>query len=68
MKRSTERILTTHAGSLPQPEDLGQMVSARNNGQPYDEETLSGRLRSAVAEVVWKQIDCGLDIVNDGAW
>ncbi len=66
MKRSTERILTTHAGSLPRPDDLGQMLIAKMNRQPYDEQAFAKRLRSAVAEVVQKQIDCGLDIVNDG--
>lgn len=66
MKRSTERILTTHAGSLPQPDDLKEMVVAKNNGRPYDQEALTRRVRSAVAEVVRKQIDCGLDIINDG--
>ncbi len=66
MKRSTERILTTHAGSLPQPDDLKQMLAAKNNGEPYDREAFARRVRSTVAEVVKKQIDCGLDIVNDG--
>ena len=66
MKRSTERILTTHAGILPQPDDLKEMVVAKNNGRPYDQEALTRRVRSAVAEVVRKQIECGLDIVNDG--
>ena len=66
MKRSTERILVTHAGSLPQPDDLGEMVVAKNNGQPYDQEAFARRVRSAVAEVVKKQVDCGLDIINDG--
>jgi 5-methyltetrahydropteroyltriglutamate--homocysteine methyltransferase len=66
MKRSTERILTTHAGSLPQPEELREMLAARNSGRPYDREALAGRVRSAVAEVVQRQIDCGLDIINDG--
>jgi len=66
IRRSTERILTTHAGSLPQPDDLKEMVVAKNNGQPYDQEVLARRVRSAVAEVVKKQLDCGLDIINDG--
>jgi len=66
MKRSSERILTTHAGSLPQPADLKAMIVAKNNGQPYDREVFAKRVRSAVAEVVRKQIDCGLDIINDG--
>ena len=61
MKRSTERILTTHAGSLPQPDDLKEMVVAKNNGRPYDQEALARRVRSAVAEAVRKQLECGLD-------
>ena len=66
MKRSTERILTTHAGSLARPDDLAEMLTAKNNGQPYDQEAFARRVRSAVAEVVQKQIDCGIDIINDG--
>ncbi len=66
MNRSSERILTTHAGSLPQPDDLREMLTAKNTGQPYDQAAFAKRVRSAVAEVVKKQIDCGLDVVNDG--
>src|SRR5918994_5155683 len=66
MKRSSERILTTHAGALPQPEDLKQMHTAKIGGQPLDEAAFAKRVRSAVAETVKKQIDCGLDIINDG--
>ena len=66
MKRSTERILVTHAGSLARPKDLMEMLLARNDGKPYDREALPERLRSAVAEVAQKQIECGVDIVNDG--
>ncbi len=66
MKRSTERILVTHAGSLARPKDLMEMLLARNDGKPYDREALPERLCSAVAEVAQKQIECGVDIVNDG--
>lgn len=66
MKRSTDRILTTHVGSLPRPDDVRAMVAARSWGQPYDAETLSQRLREAVAEIVRKQVECGIDVVNDG--
>jgi 5-methyltetrahydropteroyltriglutamate--homocysteine methyltransferase len=66
MKRSTERILVTHAGSLARPADLMNMLIARNEGKPYEREALAKRTQSAVAEVVQKQIDCGVDIVNDG--
>src|SRR5688572_23276320 len=66
MKFSTDRILTTHAGALPQPNDLKQMHIAKDNGRPLHEEALAQRVRSAVAEVVRKQIACGLDVINDG--
>ena len=64
--RSTDRIRTTHAGSLPRPDDLRAMVIARATGQACDEEALASRLRGAVADVVRKQLACGLDSVNDG--
>ncbi|HEX9445347.1 MAG TPA: cobalamin-independent methionine synthase II family protein [Candidatus Binatia bacterium] len=66
MKRSTDRILTTHAGSLPLPPDLKEMLVAKNNGRPYDQAALAVRVKSAVAEAVKKQLACGLDVINDG--
>ena len=66
MKRSSERILVTHVGSLARPPDLMEMLVARNEGKPYDSAALARRTRDAVAEVVQKQIECGVDIVNDG--
>ena len=66
MKRSTERILVTHAGSLARPPDLMEMLLAKNDGKPYDSAALARRTREAVAEVVRRQIECGVDIVNDG--
>ncbi len=66
MKRSTERILTTHTGSLPRPPDLLEMVLTRESGRPVDAQVLAARVRSAVAEVVRKQMDTGLDVVSDG--
>jgi 5-methyltetrahydropteroyltriglutamate--homocysteine methyltransferase len=66
MKRSTDRILTTHAGSLARPPDLLDMLRAKASDQPYDPEALAGRVRTAVAEVVRKQIDAGVDVVSDG--
>ena len=66
MKRSTDRILTMHAGSLPRPPDVREMVLAKAAGQPYDEQKLSERLRSAVAEIVQQQIASGIDSINDG--
>ncbi len=66
MKRSTERFLSTHTGSLPRPEDLVRMMYAREEGVPVDPPALAARVRSAVAEVVKKQADAGVDLVNDG--
>src|SRR5260221_823572 len=66
MTRSAGRILTTHAGALPRSDELRRMVLARAEGQPDDESALAARLKSEVAEVVRKQIACGIDSVNDG--
>src|SRR6185503_16719385 len=66
MKCSTDRILFTHVGSLARPKDLMEMLVARNDGKSYDGEALARRTREAVAQVVEKQIECGVDIVNDG--
>jgi 5-methyltetrahydropteroyltriglutamate--homocysteine methyltransferase len=66
MKRSTNRILVTHVGSLARPKDLMEMLLARNEGKPFDSSALARRTREAVAEVVEKQIECGVDIINDG--
>ena len=61
MKRSIDRILTTHVGSLPRPNDL---VELYRDDAP--ESKLLPRLRSAIADVVRRQSDCGIDVVNDG--
>src|SRR5437667_9328737 len=66
MKRSTERFLTTHTGSLPRPDDLVRMMYAREEGVPVNPEALAARVASAVEEVVRKQTDAGVDVVNDG--
>jgi 5-methyltetrahydropteroyltriglutamate--homocysteine methyltransferase len=66
MKRSTERFLTTHTGSLPRPDDLVRMMYAKEEGVPVDGAALGARVRAAVAEVVAKQVAAGVDLVNDG--
>jgi 5-methyltetrahydropteroyltriglutamate--homocysteine methyltransferase len=66
MARSSERILTTHTGSLPRPDDLIQIMWAKADGVPVDEQALSERVRAAVHQVVQRQADAGLDVVNDG--
>jgi 5-methyltetrahydropteroyltriglutamate--homocysteine methyltransferase len=66
MIRSTERFLTTHTGSLPRPDDLVRIMYAKEEGIPVDGAALAARIRSAVADVVRKQVELGIDIVNDG--
>jgi 5-methyltetrahydropteroyltriglutamate--homocysteine methyltransferase len=66
MRRSTERFLTTHTGSLPRPEDLVRTMFAKEEGVPVDLAALKTRVRSAVAAIVEKQAEIGIDIVNDG--
>src|SRR5579872_4020053 len=66
MTSSAGRILTTHAGSLPRSEALRDLVYARADGKPYDEQRLATDLREGVRDVVMRQLACGLDSVNDG--
>ena len=66
MKRSTERILTTHVGSLSRPDALVQVLTAKDRGQPYDREAYTRLVREAVADVVRRQTDAGVDVVTDG--
>jgi 5-methyltetrahydropteroyltriglutamate--homocysteine methyltransferase len=66
MKRSTERILTTHTGSLPRPPDLTAMLEALDGGGAFDEAAFEARVRRAVAEIVRRQVEAGVDVVNDG--
>ena len=66
MKRSTDRFLTTHTGSLPRPEDLIRMMYAKEEGVPVDAAALSQRVAAAVDEVVRKQAAAGVDVINDG--
>ncbi len=66
MKRSVDHFLTTHTGSLPRPDDLIRMMFAREEGVPVDRAALGARIRSAVAEIVRKQADAGIAVVNDG--
>jgi 5-methyltetrahydropteroyltriglutamate--homocysteine methyltransferase len=68
MQHSTRRILTTHAGSLPRPPDLLATLAAREAGQPVDEAARERRLPLAVKEVVEKQIELGIDVIDDGEY
>jgi 5-methyltetrahydropteroyltriglutamate--homocysteine methyltransferase len=66
MKRSTDRILTTHIGSLPRIPDLWTLVNAKDRGEPYDAALLATMLKEAVAALVKKQAEIGIDIPSDG--
>jgi 5-methyltetrahydropteroyltriglutamate--homocysteine methyltransferase len=66
MKTSTHRILTTHVGSLPRPESIKAILRARLSGQTIDEAELAARVREAVADVVRRQAEVGLDVISDG--
>ena len=66
MKLSTDRILTTHVGSLPRPDDLFELMLARQDGKSSNESAFAQRVRQAVADSVKQQVAAGLDVVSDG--
>jgi 5-methyltetrahydropteroyltriglutamate--homocysteine methyltransferase len=66
MKRSTDRILTTHVGSLARPVALLDILKERENGRPYDAAALDEQIRLAVLDRVRHQVDCGIDVITDG--
>ena len=66
MKRSTERILTTHVGSLPRPPALIQLAAKKQTNQPYNEQDYAEVLRGSVGGVVRTQAEIGIDVVDDG--
>ncbi|MBV8779589.1 MAG: cobalamin-independent methionine synthase II family protein [Alphaproteobacteria bacterium] len=66
MKTSTDRILTTHVGSLPRPPDLLARIEAREQGKPVDEAAFAAQLSAAVRDVVARQVAAGIDSVCDG--
>src|SRR3954462_2789914 len=66
MPRSTDGIVTTHGGSLPRPDDVVEMIWAGIEGEPTDAQALDQRLDGAVAEIVKRQHDAGIDVVSDG--
>ena len=66
MRHSTERILTTHVGSLIRPAPLLPFIRAKQNGQPYDEAGYQKCLADSVAEIVQRQKAAGIDVPSDG--
>ena len=66
MKTSTERILTTHVGSLPRPDNLIALLRKKDQGDPYDQLAFDQCVLAAVDEVVARQVAAKIDLVNDG--
>jgi 5-methyltetrahydropteroyltriglutamate--homocysteine methyltransferase len=66
MKTSTDRILTTHVGSLPRSEAVVALLEARENRAPFDAAAFDREMRQAVADIVTRQVELGIDIVSDG--
>ena len=66
LKRSDSRILTTHAGSLPRPGALVELQLAASRGEPVDPEALAREAAEATRRSVAKQLECGIDVGNDG--
>ena len=68
MKRSENRILVTHVGALPRPQELGSLVMTKTRGEAHDDVKLADWLRSAVGDVVAQQVDAGVDVISDGEY
>jgi 5-methyltetrahydropteroyltriglutamate--homocysteine methyltransferase len=66
IQQNTDRIQTTHIGSLPRPHHLLDLMKAKYGGQSYDRERYRNVVKDAIAESVRKQVECGIDIVTDG--
>jgi len=66
MKLSTDRILTTHVGSLPRPDDVATLLLQKEREEPYDADELDMLVRQGVADIVARQHDAGVDVVSDG--
>jgi 5-methyltetrahydropteroyltriglutamate--homocysteine methyltransferase len=66
MKQSTDRMLTTHVGSLPRPGHLAELLMLKDRGAPYDKDELEREVGQAVAAIVRRQSEAGIDIIDDG--
>ena len=66
MKRSTSRILTTHTGSLPRSPELQDLLRLREDQQSFDEASFQSSIRGAVSDIIDRQQNAGIDVVNDG--
>jgi len=63
---SSDRILTTHTGSIARPDDLIELMRAKENDRPYDADAFEARATAAVEDCVRRQVEAGLDVINDG--
>src|SRR6202051_4814238 len=66
MKLSTDRILTTHVGSLPRPKAVVDLMVAKDHGEKYDFAELNRMVHQTVADLVERQVQIGVDVVSDG--
>ena len=66
MNRSVDRILTTHVGSLPRSRALSDLLIRQERGETIDRAALEREGRAAVRHVVARQVECGVDVINDG--
>jgi 5-methyltetrahydropteroyltriglutamate--homocysteine methyltransferase len=66
MKLSSDRILTSHVGSLPRSQEVVDFLFAQDRGEPYDQAAFDAAMQQGVEEVVRKQAECGIDVVSDG--
>src|SRR5918995_4833603 len=66
MLRSTDRVLTTHTGSLPRPPELLALVQARMRGESVDQQLFDALTKASVAQIVRRQVDAGIDVIGDG--
>ena len=66
MRRSPDRILTTHTGSLPRPADLDQLIADRETGKDVDAAAFDSRVTEAVADIVASQLAAGVSVISDG--
>jgi 5-methyltetrahydropteroyltriglutamate--homocysteine methyltransferase len=66
MKLSTDRILTTHVGSLPRPKALAELLIKKDHGEAYDHAEMKRLVHQAVADIVARQVATGVDVVSDG--
>jgi 5-methyltetrahydropteroyltriglutamate--homocysteine methyltransferase len=66
MQRSEKRILTTHAGSLPRPAQLADMLARLSRHEPVDNSELEQAIEESIRRVVRMQAECGIDVGNNG--